>query len=927
MNFRYDLLSCKERESILNSFFTAENINKDFSLNADEIYKIKKFNKSYISLGYSLQYLFLKNRGISILNQYNLIPKVIIDYVAEQLNCSTHNLDKYWSIHATKFRHFSEIYKSLNYTKFEVDTGIESIVYDITFTTGSKLLMIKRFIKELKENLIIIPTISTLEEVLAKGIVLSDNKIYLSINKQIENKELLDPLLDVEPNGISTYSRIKNTSVNVSSSGVKELLKIIKEINKYGKTIDISFLTDDKINYFNTEIKQSHKVRIERFKDEDKRYSYLALFLYFKKKEYMDMLIEVLSNHVHIIQKRSKKKAKEHNANKQSIYKKDREKFKSVVKDLLEINNFKEFEEYQKLHLIEIDKELDNSIEELDEVDFLLKSYKNIDYVNELLEAVEFDSNTKPELVNFITNFKTIKARKNNKIDISFFDSKWQKSIKKHDYTKKVIDMTIMHAIRDNVRSGDLFVRESKKYNSFDYYLVEPKDVSDNAEALDFINNLKQSIYIPTSFELNRDIEHDDRSTLSDKIYNYFPKISMPEILYEVNQWTSFLEDFKGSNKNKQENQKILIASLLADGHNLGFAKMSIASSIDEYTLRRANEFYLNCDNLSSAQKTLVYYHHSLNIVNNWGDGKSSSSDGMRVPINSKTIYADYNAHYGNRGGGIYRHVSDQYTPYYVQILEGRDSNHVLDGLLYHDSSLDIYDHSTDTAGYTEQMFALTYLLGFNFKPRIKNLDQQQLYAFEKFESKAVKFKKINEKVILDNYTQVMRLVESIRCGKVKASLILQKINSYNRSNGVAKGLKEIGRILKTKYIIEYYTDGNLRKEVQKILNKGEAINSVARLIFFGKQGRLNESKIERQLEKVSCLNILLSALIIWNSRYLEKVYDEVKDKTWFDEEEFKRVSPLGTSHVNFLGRYILEETKISTKDGLRELKIKVQEH
>ncbi|MER3123672.1 Tn3 family transposase, partial [Bacillus altitudinis] len=215
---------------------------------------------------------------------------------------------------------------------------------------------------------------------------------------------------------------------------------------------------------------------------------------------------------------------------------------------------------------------------------------------------------------------------------------------------------------------------------------------------------------------------------------------------------------------------------------------------------------------------------------------------------------------------------------------------------------------------------------GFNFKPRIKNITQQQLYAFESFETDDIKFKKVNEKIILDNYFEVMRLVESIRCGKVKASLILQKINSYNRDNAVAKGLKEIGRLLKTKYIIEYYTDGDLRKEVQKMLNKGESINSVARLIFFGKQGRLNESKIERQLEKVSCLNILLSTLIIWNSRYLEKVYKEVKDEDWFNEEEFKRVSPLGTAHVNFLGRYILEDSKITTKDGLRELEIKAPE-
>ena len=169
-----------------------------------------------------------------------------------------------------------------------------------------------------------------------------------------------------------------------------------------------------------------------------------------------------------------------------------------------------------------------------------------------------------------------------------------------------------------------------------------------------------------------------------------------------------------------------------------------------------------------------------------------------------------------------------------------------------------------------------------------------------------------------------MRLVESIYCSKVKASLILQKINSYNRNNGVTKALKEIGRLLKTKYIIDYYTDGELRKEVQKMLNKGESINSVAWLIFFGKHGRLNENILEKQLEKMSCLNILLSSLIIWNSRYLEKVYKEVKNETWFDMDEFKRGSPFGTQYVNFLGRYIFENIEISTEDGLRELGTKV---
>ena len=350
---------------------------------------------------------------------------------------------------------------------------------------------------------------------------------------------------------------------------------------------------------------------------------------------------------------------------------------------------------------------------------------------------------------------------------------------------------------------------------------------------------------------------------------------------------------------------------------------MSVSGSIDESVLRRTNEYYFNHNTLSKAQISLVNYHHSLDIVKNWGDGGKSSSDGMRIPINSKTIYADYNTHYGNRGGAIYRHISDQYTPYYVQMLQGRDSNHVLDGLLYHGTDLDIYEHSTDTAGYTEQMFALTYLLGFKFKPRIKNAEQQQLYYFENISVGNTQLKKINQKIIIENYHEILRLVESIKSRKVKASLIMQKIGSYARDNSIAKALKELGRIFKTMYLLDYFTDKVLRKEVQHMLNKGESINSVGRILHFGKNGRINEATIEDQLEKASSLNILLGVLVAWNSRYLEKVYKTVKSEDWFEEDPFKRVSPLGSGHVNFLGKYIFEEEKIISEDGLRPLKIR----
>lgn len=87
----------------------------------------------------------------------------------------------------------------------------------------------------------------------------------------------------------------------------------------------------------------------------------------------------------------------------------------------------------------------------------------------------------------------------------------------------------------------------------------------------------------------------------------------------------------------------------------------------------------------------------------------------MRLSIGVRSLHADFNPHHGTgKGGTIYRFVSDQLSAYYVKVIttNARDALHVLDGLLHHETDLKIEEHYTDTAGYTDQVFALTHLLG-----------------------------------------------------------------------------------------------------------------------------------------------------------------------------------------------------------------------
>lgn len=332
---------------------------------------------------------------------------------------------------------------------------------------------------------------------------------------------------------------------------------------------------------------------------------------------------------------------------------------------------------------------------------------------------------------------------------------------------------------------------------------------------------------------------------------------------------------------------------------------------------------------MKRAQATLVNYHHRLFLPSYWGDGSTSSSDGMRVQVGVSSLSADANPHYGSgRGATLYRFVSDKFSTFYTKVIStnARDAVHVIDGLLYHETDLNIEEHYTDTAGYTDQVFGLSHLMGFKFAPRIRDISELKLYkmdssgSFPKVES--ILNGKINLKAIQENYDDVLRLAYSIREGKVSGSLIMEKLGSYSRQNSLATALREMGRIEKTIFILDYISDEALRRRIQRGLNKGEFMNALARALFFGKRGELRSREMQDQLMRASALNILINAISIWNTVYLQEAVNHLKNNGGFDEELLKKISPLGWEHISLLGEYHFKAGDIPNGSTLRPLNI-----
>lgn len=154
----------------------------------------------------------------------------------------------------------------------------------------------------------------------------------------------------------------------------------------------------------------------------------------------------------------------------------------------------------------------------------------------------------------------------------------------------------------------------------------------------------------------------------------------------------------------------------------------------------------------------------------------------------------------------------------------------MLDGLLYHESDLDIREHYTDTAGFTDHVFALMHLLGFVFCPRIRDLHDKKLFIKGKADQypalhSLISPTRINLKEIALHWREVLRLATSIKQGTVtvSASLMLRKLARYPKQNGLAKALREIDHIERTLFMLDWFRDPALRQRVQAGLNKGEA--------------------------------------------------------------------------------------------------------
>ena len=419
---------------------------------------------------------------------------------------------------------------------------------------------------------------------------------------------------------------------------------------------------------------------------------------------------------------------------------------------------------------------------------------------------------------------------------------------------------------------------------------------------------------------------------LNAEITDMYPLVEVPDLLREVHEWTGFADQFTHVRTgDAPQNISAMLAGVLADGTNLGPKRMAGASKgISAHQIGWMRSFHARSETYRAAQVCVTDAHTRHPHSQIWGDGTTASSDGQFFRASDRAARrSDINLHYGSEPGSkFYSGLSDQYGYYSILPISPTESEavYVLDGLFDHDTILEIEELFTDTGGASDHVFALFCLIGKRFAPRLRNIKDRKFHTFEKADAYPTLANHIgapiNTALIMEHWDELLRLAASITARTVAPSAILKRLSASSKSSDLAKALRELGRIERTLFMIEWYSSPALRRRCQAGLNKGEAAHKLKRAVFFHERGEIRDRSFDSQAFRASGLNLVVSAIVSWNTVYLSRAAAHLRQRGRnIPDELLKHVSPLSWEHINLTGIYSWD-TEQKMPEGFRPLRL-----
>lgn len=560
----------------------------------------------------------------------------------------------------------------------------------------------------------------------------------------------------------------------------------------------------------------------------------------------------------------------------------------------------------------------------------------------------------------FITE-ETLNQHLPEPFDTSSFTEKWRKLIlsnTKNDagetgrlFHRKYLELWLLLHIKHELSSGDLFIPFSAEFDDYREQLVDDETLDEELDEYSeqvemplndahlFVTNLKQGLSerskqvderFPTN--LHASIKEGKLSIspirseqplaelqkLDALITENLPEVSIIDILTDTEKWLGLHKLFgpmSGNETRIDEPEKRFITTLFCYGCNLGpvqtakSVKNMSRKQIAWLNLRHASE-----DRLDKAITQVVNAYNKFDLPKYWGSGKHASADGTMWDLYEQNLLTEYHIRYGGYGGIGYYHVSDTYIALFSHFIPCGvyEAVYILDGLMNNKSDIQPDTLHGDTQAQSYPVFGLSHLLGINLMPRIRNIQDLLLFRPDnRYRYKNIEplfAGSIDFKLIERHLRDMLRVVISIKKGKITASTILRRLGTYSRKNKLYLAFKELGKAIRTLFLLRYIDEIELRKTIQSATNKSEEFNGFIKWLFFGGEGIIAENVRHEQRKIVKYNQLVANMVILYNVEKMTHVLKDLsKDGVVISKELLNGLSPYRNSNINRFGDYNLD--------------------
>jgi TnpA family transposase len=958
-------------------------------LTPEDMNEISQRRQPHNRLGFAYQLAYVR-----LFNQFPaqvafVALDEILTFVSVQLNLATEAIADYTTRQQTISEHQEQIRLYLQLQRLgEAETQqLKQFLFDEACRLEQTSALLAKAEQFLQEHKILCPAQDTLVRLLVRQREEARQHIYQRISAALSDdcQRNLDKLIEVDESRFSPLQALKETPKRASPQAILRLLEKVEQIAGTGiLTVDLSWLNN---NYQRSLTRYVNRCSANRLRDlqATHRYAALSCFLWQTYRDTLDYTIDMHDKLMTSIYAQAEKEIDEYTRQQRRSLRHSLATFQRmgqvILDDAVDDKDLRNALFHQVTHA-----ELAAQLETIGA--WLTGKYSHVFYLvvkrfsylrqfaPAFLQHLQFRSESEEHtsLLEAIDLLRQLNEENKRKLPedapLAFLPKNIQEMVViKGEVNKAAWECALLNAVRDEIKSGNLHVHQSKRFGRFDDFFMPTSAwhtqraeffqraglPSQSEEVKDYLTHrLNQAYdqfleYLPknTYAQIQEDRwqfstdpgEKLDAPTQErlDRLHQWLAEqmrtVKLPDLLIQVDNDLRFTDFFLPPAQQSvpphnmarpTEEVCIILAALMAHGCNIGPYNMArLVENISYEQIKRVTDWQLSEEGQHSALAKVVNAISHLDVTQYWGAGKTSSSDGQRFSYRQKVLHQTYSHSFHDFAIEFYSFVADNYAPFYTVPIEctDRDAAYVLDGLLYNESDLALEEHFTDTHGYTEINFAAFALLGRRFSPRIRNLQKQRIYRIDttKDYKSLTALLTPHDRIlhidwITDQWDRMGHFYASLESGHVTASTALKRLVSYSGRNHFYRASRELGRILKTEHILRYMSDPLLRQRTRRGLLKGEQIHALARDVGYGKQGRMTAQDWQGQKNSASCLTLLMACIIYWQAKEINRVLNECDpDVAGIDVSLVKHISPMGWDNVILYGEYVLNHALIQS--------------